>query len=201
MAATSQGRLGSQARTFRNDAVLNAVGDLLADRPWAKVSMAEVAEHAGVSRQTVYNAFGSRDELARAYIRQEADAFLGTVEAIFTDHADDPRRAIQPALEMFLAAVENHPLVRAIGAGEGDELLALLTARGEPLIGEFGERLSTSIRKAWPNVPKRSADLVADSFVRLAISHAALPAASPKQTSAAIAEVLAPYIAETLGLE
>lgn len=199
MAVASPGRLGTHARTFRNDAVLNAVGELLGDQVWANVTMADVASHAGVSRQTVYNAFGSRDALARAYIRREADLFLSVVEGILAEHSDDPRKAMEPALEMFLGAVENHPLVRAIGAGEGDELLALITARGEPLIGEFGERLSASIRAAWPEVPARSADLIADSFVRLAISHAALPAASPAETAAGIAELLDPYIAKTLG--
>ena len=42
--------------------------------------MVEVAAAAGVSRQTLYNEFGSKDGLARALVRREADGYLAGVE-------------------------------------------------------------------------------------------------------------------------
>ena len=42
--------------------------------------MVDVAAAAGVSRQTLYNEFGSKDGLARALVRREADAYLAGVD-------------------------------------------------------------------------------------------------------------------------
>ena len=42
--------------------------------------MAEVARAAGVSRQTLYKEFGTRQEFAQAFVLREADRFLGDVE-------------------------------------------------------------------------------------------------------------------------
>ena len=42
--------------------------------------MVDVAATAGVSRQTLYNEFGSKDGLARALLRRETDAYLHGVE-------------------------------------------------------------------------------------------------------------------------
>lgn len=176
--------------------MLDAVGELLADRAWAEVSMTEVADRAGVSRQTLYNAFGSREQLAAAYVRREADVFLGAVEGVLRERAARPREALAGALEVFLGAVSHHPLVRAISAGEGDELLALVTSRGGPLIEALGARLSALVQTIWEGVAARDADLLADTFIRLAISHAALPGAPAPETAASLTRLLGPYVDE-----
>ena len=64
------------SRDLLRETVLDAVGELLAERSWPEVTMAQVAERAGVTRQTLYNSFGSRDELAQAYVMREAERFL-----------------------------------------------------------------------------------------------------------------------------
>src|SRR5581483_2271673 len=110
-------------RRLLHQRILDAVGDLLLDRAWAQVTMSAVAEHVGVSRQTLYNAFGSRPELAQAYVEQEADRFLDAVDAAVQAHASDPREALKAALEIFLTAAGRHPLVRAITSAEAGEEL------------------------------------------------------------------------------
>ena len=42
--------------------------------------MVDVAAAAGVSRQTLYNEFGSKEGLARALVRREADGYLAGVD-------------------------------------------------------------------------------------------------------------------------
>ena len=49
-------------------------------RPWTAVRMVDVAAAAGVSRQTLYNEFGSKDGLARALVRRAADGYLAGVD-------------------------------------------------------------------------------------------------------------------------
>src|SRR5690606_13349312 len=53
------------------ESLLDAAYAALARRPWSAVRMVDVAAAAGVSRQTLYNEFGSKDGLARALVRRE----------------------------------------------------------------------------------------------------------------------------------
>ena len=78
------------ARALLRDSLLDAAGTLLRDRSWGEVTMAEVARAAGVSRQTLYNEFGSRPEFAQAYVLREADRFIAAVE--LDDQRERPRR-------------------------------------------------------------------------------------------------------------
>ena len=50
------------ARRLLHDMLLDAARELLSQRHWPDVTMAEVAGRAGVSRQTLYNEFRSRDD-------------------------------------------------------------------------------------------------------------------------------------------
>ncbi|MBA3300324.1 MAG: TetR/AcrR family transcriptional regulator [Thermoleophilaceae bacterium] len=185
------------SRTLLRDTVLDAVGELLADRTWGEVNMTEVAARAGVSRQTLYNAFGSRHALAQAYVSREADRFLVTVEAAVRESGGDARGAIAAAMEIFLAAAESHPLVRAISASDtGDELLALVTTRGGPVLESVIGGLSELIGEQWPQIPAPKARAVAETMVRLGISHAALPSDTPRRTAGTVAELLGPHLDE-----
>src|SRR5688572_1846340 len=69
------------ARELLRTTLLDAARELLRDRPWNEVTMAQVAQAAGVSRQTLYNEFGSREEFAQAFVLREGDRFLAAVEA------------------------------------------------------------------------------------------------------------------------
>ena len=182
------------------DALLDAAGALLADRTWAQVRMADVAERAGVSRQTVYNAFGSREGLALAYVSREAESFLANVAVAVSARSDDPTGALRAALALFLSAAETHPLVRAISAApEGDELLVLVTTGGGPVLGPVTDGLARMICATWPEADADAAALAADTLVRLAISHAALPSGTPEETADRVARILAPYIDAQIG--
>src|SRR4051812_47333613 len=53
------------------ESLLDAAYTALARRAWSAVRMVDVAAVAGVSRQTLYNEFGSKEGLARALVRRE----------------------------------------------------------------------------------------------------------------------------------
>ena len=185
------------SRGLLRETVLDAVGALLAERSWPDVTLAQVAERAGVSRQTLYNSFGSRDELAQAYVMREADRFLDAVGEAVRAEAPDARGALRAAAEIFLSAAGTHPVIRAVASAEvGDELLPLLTTRGGALVGDVTARLAGLIVESWPGLAAEQAELVSDCLVRLAISHAALPAKPPADTADALAQVLGPYLDE-----
>jgi AcrR family transcriptional regulator len=188
------------ARELLRSRLLEAVAALLRERDWADVTMAQIAREAGVSRQTVYNEFGSRAVLAQAYVLWEADRFLATVDAAVRSHLDDPVRAVSAAFATFLAAAHDHPLVRAlVTAGGAHELLPLITTQGQPLHDRATTALALSFTEHWPQVGRADAHLLADAVVRLAISHAAMPAGSSQMTARSLGRLLGPFVERAVG--
>ncbi len=183
------------ARELLRDTLLDAARELLADRPWAQISMAEVARAAGVSRQTLYKEFGSRDEFAQAFVIREGARFLEAVERAIELHLDDPRAAVEAGLEIFLSAAAEDPLVALLLADDGTGgMLPLITTQSRPVLLWASTRLGDAMRAGWPHARDEDVELLADSFVRLAISYVTMPRDSPAATAAAAAALLAPYL-------
>ena len=53
------------ARELLRSTLLDAARAELASRRWTEITMADIARAAGVSRQTLYKEFGSREEFAQ----------------------------------------------------------------------------------------------------------------------------------------
>lgn len=190
------------ARELLRNTLLDAARELLRERTWDQVTMADVARAAGVSRQTLYNEFGSRHAFAVALVLREGDRFLTDVEQALLAHRDDAAAALEAAVGVFLGTAAQDPLVRAIATGQGDgddSLLPLVTTQGEPVVGYAVERLSGAIATGWPAAAASDVALLADALVRLGISYAALPSGTPQDTAAALRRLLAPFIERALG--
>jgi AcrR family transcriptional regulator len=184
-----------------DDRLLDATGVVLGRVGWPAVTMAAVARAAGVSRQTLYKRFGSRAELAQAYVLREAGRLVARVETAITTNVGVPRAALSAAFDVFLSAAAHNPLVRAITTDPGaDELLQLVTTRGGPVLAAATDRLSAVMQTSWPDLAPTDADLMADVVVRLAISTAALPDGRVILTGASLSEVLGPFVDEALGV-
>ncbi|MFD5782825.1 TetR/AcrR family transcriptional regulator [Streptomyces sp. NPDC126933] len=98
------------------EALLDAALSALTDLPWSAVRMVDVASAAGVSRQTLYNEFGSKDGLARALVRREADVYLHGVERLLAEWADPADRLVAVA-ERTVREARARPLLRALLTG------------------------------------------------------------------------------------
>jgi AcrR family transcriptional regulator len=179
-----------------DDRLLDATSSVLAAVGWSQVTMAAVATAADVSRQTLYKRFGSRADLAQAYVLREAARLVAVVDEAIAGQRDDPRSAIAAAFDAFLTAASEHPLIRAIvSASEGsDELLELFTTRGRSVLDAAAHHLAAVLRETWPTLSPASADLAAEIAVRLAISTAALPDGPAQLNGRRLAEALAPYL-------
>jgi AcrR family transcriptional regulator len=185
------------ARALLRDTLLDAARRELERRAWSEVTMADIALSAGVSRQTLYKEFGSRDDFAQAFVLREAERFIAAVETALDAHLDDPIAALTAAFGLFLDAAAEDPLIRAAIAGSG-EMLPLLTTRGQPLVQGAAESLSGAILARWPQAAPRDAALLAECLVRLGISYVALPVGLAGMTAASIAQLLGPYIERAL---
>jgi AcrR family transcriptional regulator len=157
-----------------------------------------VASRAGVSRQTLYNEFGSKDGLAVAMSVAQTEWFLGRTQAELDAHPDDPIAGIRAAVTFTLQAGADDPLLKAAlsGARGSNDLLPLLTTRAEPLLTASRRQLTSYLNEHWPQLAHRDVSVVADSLIRLTVSHLVLPL-SPSET---VAEQLAELAARALHL-
>ena len=183
------------ARELLRNTLLDAAYGELHERRWSEITMADIANSAGVSRQTLYNEFGSRDEFAQVLVTRETDRFLDAVEQAVKAHLDEPATALAAAFDVFLTAAAENPLVRTIVGGDGaEQLLALFTTQGKPLVDRATERVTDVLLAGWPLVPRHDAELLSECLVRLAISYAALPQGPANMTASSLATLLGPYI-------
>ncbi|MFE8016025.1 TetR/AcrR family transcriptional regulator [Streptomyces antibioticus] len=113
------------------ESLLDAAFAALARRPWSAVRMVDVAATAGVSRQTLYNEFGSKEGLARALVRREADGYLAGAERALAAPGDVRERLTATARWTVCAARDN-ALVRAVLTGCWSERLPSPTLSAVP---------------------------------------------------------------------
>ncbi|MFI0721860.1 TetR/AcrR family transcriptional regulator [Streptomyces sp. NPDC021224] len=90
------------------DAILNASRVVLGERPDA--SMDDIASAAGVTRQTVYAHFPSRDALVAALIEAAAAEYLTALDAAGLDSAP-PAEALAQFLDAGWRFLRRHPML------------------------------------------------------------------------------------------
>jgi AcrR family transcriptional regulator len=184
------------SRSLLREMVLRATDRLLADHSWSEVTIAQVAKDAGVSRQTVYNEFGNRAELAGAYVVWAGDQLLDEVERCVADHRDDLLDAVVAAFTVFLDLGSEHPLMRSLGNPAADGLAAVLGPTPDSaIVTNAVARLTGIIATTWPALPYEAIAAPSEVLVRLAISHLLQPTTSSAAAAQQVAAVLAPYLA------
>jgi AcrR family transcriptional regulator len=201
MAATSErAPYAVAARQLLRDTLFGAARDQLHHRAWSEITMADIASAAGVSRQTLYKEFGTRDEFAQSFVIHEGERFLAAVEAAVREHFNDPRAAVGAALGVFLRGAGEDPLVSVLLRDDGTGgMLPFVTTQGMPVVHWATGRLTVVMQEGWPEAPADKAELLAESLVRLAISYVTAPSDTPEVTAAQAGELLGPFIDEALG--
>jgi AcrR family transcriptional regulator len=189
------------ARNLLRETLFGAMRDELERRAWSDITMSDVASAAGVSRQTLYKEFGSRNEFAQAFVIHVGERFLDDVDTAVREHLDDPRAAIGAALETFLRTAGEDPVVRILLSDDGTGgMLPFVTTQGMPVVVFATARLFETIRAGWPEAPPEKAQLLAESLVRLAISYITAPSDAPDRTAVRAGELLGPFIDRALGV-
>ena len=188
------------ARNLLRETLFGAMRDELERRTWSDVTMSDVASAAGVSRQTLYKEFGSRDDFAQAFVIHEGERFLEAVEAAVRANFDNPQAAVDAALGVFLRSAGEDPLVRMLISDDGaGGMLPFVTTQGMPVVQWATARLGEVIREGWPQAPPDDVRLLAESLVRLAISYVTAPSGPPEKMAVQASELLGPFIERALG--
>jgi AcrR family transcriptional regulator len=198
----SNGRTPYQeaARELLRQTVFDAARDQLGRQPWSEITMADIAAGAGVSRQTLYNEFGNRNEFGFAFVIHEAERFMDDVEKAVLSHVDDPHAAILAALEHFLRTAGEDPLISILLSDDGTGgMLPFVTTQGLPVVQWATGRLAAVIEEGWPEAAEADVRRLAESLVRLAISYVTTPGESAEEAAKTVAELLGPFIERALG--
>lgn len=198
-AADIRADLRAEGRARMREAMLDAAYATVLERGWGAVRMGGVAARVGVSRQTLHAELGTKDALGQALVLREADRFLDVVRATLDEHPDDVVGAVRATATRTLELLADNPLLTTILAGPvrpGDEtLLPLLTSRSQPLIARATEVVGGWLGSRRPDVDPRVVDDLADSVVRLVVSHSLLPVDPPGQVGARLARIVATGLA------
>ncbi len=186
------------ARELLRDTLIGAARDELGRTAWNDVTMADVAAAAGVSRQTLYNEFGSRQKLAEALVVREIEGFLTGVAETVAANVAEPRTAVAAAYDGFLLAAAENPLFMEAMSGERADLLPIIATEAKPGIERATQGIEAIILEGWPHADPAGARLFAECVVRLAFSAASVPTEGEPLDGGRVAEALGPYIEQVI---
>ncbi|MYS18976.1 transcriptional regulator, TetR family [Streptomyces sp. DvalAA-14] len=174
------------------ETLLDAACAALGDRPWTAVRMVEVAAAAGVSRQTLYNEFRSKEGLVRALIRREADTYLTGVEralALAARGGGDPGECFAAAAGWTLRTARRSPPVRA----------ALTGRRADPPLPDLAAALHTSsvdaLVRSFPRLRPDDIAWACEAAIRLTVSYVIAPAADDEQARLRVGQLVRSLLA------
>ncbi|GAA1939992.1 TetR family transcriptional regulator [Amycolatopsis minnesotensis] len=187
-------RFAARTKVSLREGLLDAAAGLLPANGYAGLRMADVAALAGVSRQTVYNEFGSKAALVRAVALRINAGFLDGIHERFAA-AGDVRTGIHATIAYTVANARENPLVAAaLGTGTAEDLLPLLTSRGKPILDASTEVCATHLRERLPALRPAHAALLAETIVRLALSHLVLPTHEPAEAADSVCATVLPAL-------
>ena len=168
--------------------------ELLLSRDWSAITLADVARAAGISRQTIYNEFGSRQGLAQAYALRLADRLVDAVEEAIEANIGDIYAAFVQGFRLFFAESASDPLVISLLSGEAKpDLLQIITTGSAPIISHCSARLTASFARSWVKAGEENAAVLARAIVRLAMSYVSMPPEADTDVAVDLARLLTPF--------
>lgn len=137
----------------------------------SRLSVADVAKRAGLSRPTVYKRFPSKDALVTAAVRREATAIVDEVRRV-VDESADPVGALQAGIVTALRLMREHPLLDRVVRTEPDVLVPLLTVDDSIVMPAIRRPVEQMVGRKLPHVDAAVRRRLADVLSRLVVSYA-----------------------------
>ncbi len=178
--------------TPTRDRLLAAAYDLTEADGWGSVTMARVAREVGVSRQTVYNEFGTKHGLAQQLALHETLKFLEVARAAIVA-SDDLVDGLREACTGVLRFGETSVVIRSIAGPWAEDtdtdFLMLLTTESGQIVDLASSAVRDLIVDRFGPLPVSDAelDVAVEVVIRLVLSHLTRPGKSPKEAASDIA--------------
>src|SRR5919109_4877370 len=100
----------TEVRSTTRARILDAAFEAVRDFGLSRTTVEDVAQRAGLSRQTVYRYFPSKDHLVVELVLREEETFIEGTRAAFSSEAD-LEVAIERAMAFTLRFAREHPLL------------------------------------------------------------------------------------------
>ncbi|HWF30420.1 MAG TPA: TetR family transcriptional regulator [Mycobacterium sp.] len=182
------------SRVLLRDSVLDAMRDLLQTRDWSAITLSDVASAAGISRQTIYNEFGSRQGLAQGYALRLADRLVDAVHAAIDANVGNIYEALLQGFRSFFAESAADPLVISLLTGVAKpDLLQIITTDSAPIIARASARLTSALTQSWVATSEGDAGVLARAIVRLAMSYVSMPPEADHDVAMDLARLMTPF--------
>jgi AcrR family transcriptional regulator len=183
------------SRALLRDSVLDAMRDLLLTRDWSAITLSDVARAAGISRQTIYNEFGSRQGLAQGYALRLADRLVDTIKGTVEANVGNIHESLLQGFRRFFAESAADPLVISLLTGVAKpDLLQLITTDSAPIITRASERLVSAFNQTWVATSDEDAGVISRAIVRLCLSYVSMPPESDHDVAADLARLMTPFV-------
>lgn len=180
------------------DRILAAAADLARASGWRQVRMTAVAARAGVSRQTVYAQFETKDGLARGLVTVEVERVVGLAVAAMEGHPDgDPAGAIAAGVRAVLDEGRRNALLRVVldrGPGGDPELIRLLTSDAAPVYVTLWNAVAPWVRRTFPAADLPTLAAVIDVLGRVTVSHLVQPGAGDLDVARTVSGMAVGYL-------
>ncbi|MGO3328548.1 TetR/AcrR family transcriptional regulator [Gordonia sp. (in: high G+C Gram-positive bacteria)] len=187
----------SASKQLLRNTLLDGLRELLLENDWARVTMSDVAQFAGVSRQTVYNEFSSRNGLAQAYALRLVEQFTAEITAAVESTRGDVEGAFTVGFAGFFASAADDPMIASLVSGEAKpDLLKLITTDSAPLIEAATANLDTLLQQSWIAMSAEASGRIARTITRMALSYVAMPPEADFDVAADLARVMTPAITQ-----
>jgi AcrR family transcriptional regulator len=171
--------------------ILDGAFDAISDFGLSRTTVEDVAQRAGLSRQTIYRYFPSKDHLVVALVAREEERLLEGVRRVFAGERD-LERAARGSLLFAIRFAREHPLLDRLLATDQETLLPYLTTRALPLLLRARQALlDLVIARARPADPALLA-VHLDASVRAVVSYILTPSdLPPEEVARGLAHTLA----------
>jgi AcrR family transcriptional regulator len=188
------------SRVLLRDSILDGMREMLLSRDWSSITLSDVARAAGISRQTIYNEFGSRQGLAQGYALRLADRLVDQIEDAIVGNVGDVYAAFLQGFRDFFAESAADPLVISLlTGGTKPDLLQLITTDSGPIITRASQRLTETFMNSWVRASEEDAGVLARAIVRLAMSYVSMPPEADHDVADDLARLMTPF-AERYGV-
>lgn len=188
------------SRVLLRDSILDGMRDMLLVRDWSSITLTDVARAAGISRQTIYNEFGSRQGLAEGYALRLADRLVDQIHGAINENVGDVYTAFLQGFRDFFTESAADPLVISLLTGTSKpDLLQIITTDSGPIITRCSQRLTETFQDSWMKSSDEDAGVLARAIVRLAMSYVSMPPEADHDVAMDLARLMTPF-AERYGV-
>jgi AcrR family transcriptional regulator len=164
--------------------ILSAAFDALEDFGLSRTTVEDVAQRAGLSRQTVYRYFPSKDALIVSLVAREEEAFIAGVREAIEGH-EDLGPAIANGVRFVLRFAREHPLLDRLVSTDPQAFVPYLTTRGLPVVIRAREAMMEVLRSRALHLPDDALRGALDAATRAIVSYVLTPSERPDDVVAA----------------